>query len=79
VGHGVKKFGKHCPKYIPILCSLGVQVNWISAFFIVQIFIKINEILGKYTWLIYGILMGLVGIFSYIVIPETKNRKAGFV
>ncbi|EOB15272.1 Solute carrier family 2, facilitated glucose transporter member 1, partial [Nosema bombycis CQ1] len=58
------------PKYVPILCSLGVQVNWISAFFIVQIFIKINEILGKYTWLIYGILMGLVGIFSYIVIPE---------
>nr|AJA32474.1 solute carrier family 2 [Nosema pernyi] len=67
------------PKYVPLLCSLGVQVNWISAFFIVQIFIKINGILGKFTWLIYGILMGLVGIFSYIVIPETKNRKPGFV
>ncbi|KAF9763206.1 Solute carrier family 2, facilitated glucose transporter member 3 [Nosema granulosis] len=62
-------------EYIAPLSSLGVQVNWLSAFFVVQIFIRITESLKDKTWLIYGGLMAAISLFTLVFVPETKGKE----
>lgn len=54
--------------------SVGAFVNWLANFIVGLTFIPMSEALGNYVFLPYTVLLILFFIFTYLKLPETKNR-----
>lgn len=54
--------------------SVGALVNWFANFIVGLTFIPMSEAFGNYVFLPYTFLLILFFIFTYLKLPETKNR-----
>jgi hypothetical protein len=54
--------------------SVAVFVNFLSNFIVTLTFPYIEEAIGNYSFIIFGVLLIGFGIFTFLKVPETKNR-----
>lgn len=54
--------------------SVGALVNWLANFVVGLTFIPMSEALGEYVFLPYTVLLILFFIYTYLKLPETKNK-----
>ncbi|XP_041989024.1 glucose transporter type 1-like isoform X2 [Aricia agestis] len=54
--------------------SVGALVNWFANFIVGLTFIYMSNALGNFVFLPYTVLLILFFIFTYLKLPETKNR-----
>ncbi|XP_028043514.1 glucose transporter type 1-like isoform X1 [Bombyx mandarina] len=54
--------------------SVGALVNWFANFVVGLTFIPMSEALGNYVFIPYTILLIIFFVFTYLKLPETKNR-----
>lgn len=54
--------------------SVGALVNWLANFIVGLTFTSMSEALGDYVFLPYTVLLILFFTFTYLKLPETKNR-----
>lgn len=54
--------------------SVGALVNWLANFIVGLTFIPMSNALGDYVFLPYTVLLILFFTFTYLKLPETKNR-----
>ncbi|XP_077998768.1 uncharacterized protein LOC144451739 [Glandiceps talaboti] len=58
----------------PAAMSLSVQVNWWCNFVVGLTFPFIQEAIGAYTFLVFMVFLIAFAIFTYFMVPETKNK-----
>ncbi|CAH2229244.1 glucose transporter type 1-like isoform X2 [Pararge aegeria] len=54
--------------------SIGALINWFANFIVGLTFIPLSELLGNYVFLPYTVLLILFFAFTYLKLPETKNK-----
>lgn len=55
--------------------SIASCINFLSAFLVTLTFPTINNLLGKYTFIVYTILTFIFLILTYFYVPETKGKS----
>lgn len=55
--------------------SIGALVNWFANFIVGLTFIYLSDALGNYVFLPFTVLLILFFVFTYFMLPETKNRS----
>lgn len=58
----------------PAAMSIAVLVNWLSNFLVGIGFLEMQSIFDDYTFLPFSFLLGCFWIFTYYLVPETKNK-----
>ncbi|CAK9300357.1 unnamed protein product [Gordionus sp. m RMFG-2023] len=60
----------------PKAMSLSVIFNWFSTFLVGSLFPLLFVGLGDYVFLIFTALLAIFWLFTYLYLPETKNKMA---
>mmetsp|Transcript_5989 Transcript_5989/g.19472 ORF Transcript_5989/g.19472 Transcript_5989/m.19472 type:complete len:624 (-) Transcript_5989:300-2171(-) len=55
--------------------SLASQVNWLASFLVGLGFPTLNDVLGPYTFLPFGLVLALTLLFTLLKFPETKDKS----
>uniref|UniRef100_A0A6A7FSS2 Glucose transporter 1 n=1 Tax=Hirondellea gigas TaxID=1518452 RepID=A0A6A7FSS2_9CRUS len=58
----------------PAAMSIAVFVNWLSNFLVGILYPKMQDVFQNYTFLPFTILLACFWIFTYYLVPETKNK-----
>ncbi|XP_036601841.1 solute carrier family 2, facilitated glucose transporter member 5-like [Trichosurus vulpecula] len=58
----------------PAAFMVGGTVHWLSNFIVGLIFPFIQEGLGAYSFIIFGVICLLTTIYTYFIVPETKAK-----
>lgn len=61
--------------YVDILQSICCLVNWLCQFLVGLIFPIVNEAIGSYVFLIFGIYCVVSSVVIYFYMPETKGKS----
>jgi hypothetical protein len=60
-------------KYVSVAMSISSQLNWTCNFFVALLFPKMNEVLGPFSFLPFGVILLLTFLFAWIYLPETSG------
>jgi SP family facilitated glucose transporter-like MFS transporter 1 len=55
--------------------SIAVFCNWLANFIVVVSFPFVKDLVGDYTFFIFGVLLILFALFTLFFCPETKNKR----
>ncbi|XP_044727642.1 solute carrier family 2, facilitated glucose transporter member 1-like isoform X3 [Chrysoperla carnea] len=58
----------------PAATSLAVCVNWTANFLVGLGFLPLQNIMGPYIFIIFVVILGVIVVFVYKKVPETKNK-----
>jgi len=58
----------------PAAMSIAVLVNWLSNFLVGMFFPLLKAYLANYTFLPFSVLLAFFWVFTYKIVPETKNK-----
>jgi len=58
----------------PAAMSIAVLVNWLANFSVGLFFLPLKGWLQNYTFLPFSVLLAFFWIFTYKIVPETKNK-----
>ncbi|KAL1428225.1 hypothetical protein MTO96_002627 [Rhipicephalus appendiculatus] len=59
----------------PLATSIAVAVNWSANFLVGLAFLPLTGVLEHYTFLIFTALLVFFWLFTYYMVPETKNKS----
>ncbi|KAF6206824.1 hypothetical protein GE061_018060 [Apolygus lucorum] len=59
----------------PLGLSIAVPINWVSNFFVGQVFLPLQEDMGPSVFIIFIVCTALATLFIIMNVPETKNRS----
>ncbi|KAL3228030.1 hypothetical protein MRX96_003961 [Rhipicephalus microplus] len=59
----------------PLATSIAVAVNWSANFLVGLAFLPLTGVLEHYTFLIFTALLVFFWVFTYYMVPETKNKS----
>ena len=62
--------------YVDILQSICCLVNWVCSFLVGLVFPIINEAIGSYVFLIFGVYCLVSAVVIYFYMPETKGKSS---
>jgi hypothetical protein len=57
--------------------SIAVFVNWFSNLIVTVSFPFIEEAIGSYSFIIFGVLLVIFAVFMLFFVPETKGKNPG--
>ncbi|XP_046641624.1 myo-inositol transporter 1-like isoform X3 [Daphnia pulicaria] len=58
----------------PAAMSIAVLVNWLANFLVGLFFLPLKAMLHNYIFLPFSVLLAFFWIFTYKIVPETKNK-----
>jgi len=58
----------------PAAMSIAVLVNWLANFLVGLFFLPLKGWLENYTFLPFSVLLAFFWVFTYKIVPETKNK-----
>lgn len=59
----------------PLATSIAVAVNWSANFIVGIAFLPLTGVMYHYTFLIFTALLIFFWLFTYYMVPETKNKS----
>jgi len=54
--------------------SIAVMANWLANFLVATFFLPLNNVLGQYTFFVFGAILAFFILFTWKYVPETKGK-----